>query len=141
MSETQVTESSAHLKTVGHVVLWRTVGVLLVAHVVLMLVGFALQTVAPMDYPSAQVSATLQAHSLDATLAGTFVALLSFLVFLFAGTLLPRLVGTHTSEQRWLASAASSLAVVYVAVTAFAGATGATDLAHRGASVDAVIRA
>ena len=121
--------------------LWRTAGALAVAHVVLMLAGFALQRVAPLDSSPGAVVSTLRAQALGRTYAGSAVALVAFLVLLADVALLARLMRGRDETTRWLASLTTASATVYVAVTfatAFAGATAALYATHQGADASVV---
>ena len=121
--------------------LWRTAGVLAIAHVVLMLAGFAFQRVAPLDSSPATVVSTLRDQALGRTYAGSAIDLVAFLVLLADVALLARLMRGRDETTRWLASLATASGTVYVAVTfgtAFAGATGALYATHQGSDASIV---
>jgi hypothetical protein len=116
--------------------LWRTAGALAIAHVVLMLAGFAFQRVAPLAAAPSAVVATLRDQPLGRSYAGVAIALVAFLVLLADVALLARLMRGRDETTRWLASLAGASGTVYVAVTlatAFAGATAALYATHQGA--------
>ncbi len=121
--------------------LWRIAGALALAHVVLMLGGFAFEQTPALGAPEADVVSSY-VHSAMATIyAGGYVEYLSFLVFLVGAALLARLLRGRTETSGWLAACIHGSAVTYVAVTIASGfAAGAAALynGHHGAPLSTI---
>lgn len=97
--------------------LWRVVGVLAIVHVVLLLASYALQKVADLGAKPSAVSSAFVTFSAAKGFAGEYVTCLSLLVFLFAATLLARLLRRDGELSGWLSSVVGASATVYVAVS------------------------
>jgi len=121
--------------------LWRTAGVLMIAHVVLMLAGLSMGKVATVGAsPAAYISAYVHG-SLVERLAGGCVAGAGFLVFLLAATLLARLLRGESELGNWQASVAAASGGIYVALSlavAIPGADAAAYDGHHGAPLAVV---
>jgi hypothetical protein len=97
--------------------LWRVVGVLEIVHVVLLLASYALQKVADLGAKPSAVSSAFVTFSSTKGFAGEYLTCLSLLVFLFAATLLARLLRRDGELSGWLSSVLGASATVYVAVS------------------------
>ena len=101
--------------------LWRVAGSLAIAHLVLMLAGFSLIRVAPLDAGRGTVSSDLVHWSLTKGYAGGYLSSLSFLLFLLAATLLARLVRGTSELAGWFSSTIAVAGSAYVAITLASG--------------------
>jgi hypothetical protein len=122
---------------------WRIAGVLTLAHVVLMLVGFSFEGNLAMltDGPESAKSA-IASLNIGQTMAGGYVEILGFFAFLASAAFLSRVLGRASESGRWLSQTAWGSALVYVAVTLSPGmAAGAAAVygATHGASLDAAM--
>ena len=97
--------------------LWRVVGVLAIVHVVSLLASYALQKVADLGAKPSVVASAFVSFSTGKGFAGEYLTCLSLLVFLFAATLLARLVRGGSELSGWLASVVGALGAIYVAVS------------------------
>lgn len=116
--------------------LWRVAGALLVAHVVLVFGGVAVESTLVLGDPPQSAVDALVTSSLGQNFAGGYVEYLGYLVLLCGGILLARLVRGDTEVSTWLASCAEGGLAAYVAVTVVGGfAAGAAALydGHHGA--------
>jgi hypothetical protein len=117
-------------------------GALLIAHVVLVFGGVALESMLGLGDPRETASDALVSSSLAQNFAGGYVEYLGFLALLGGGILLARLVRGDTEVSRWLASCAEGAVVAYVAVTVVGGmAAGAAALydGHHGAPLETAV--
>jgi len=121
--------------------LWRTAGILAIAHVVLILAGLAGGKVATVGSgPGAYIAAYMDGP-LTERLASGCLAGASFLVFLLAATLFARLLRGGSELGRWWASVVAASGAIYVAMTlavALPGVAAAVYDGHHGASVGIV---
>ena len=123
---------------------WQIVGSLALAHIVLMLTGFALQKVSRLGDPPGTALAVYRGSSLGAAAIGSAVSLLGFLALLVAVPLIARLLRGDTEGTRWLSGVIASSGSVYVAITlavGFAASAAARYGAHHAmpaATVDAL---
>lgn len=118
--------------------LWRIAGGLAIAHVVLMLGGFAFEQSPLLGASSSSVVAAYVHSSMSTIYAGGYVEYLSCLVFLVLAVLLGRLLRGRDELSGWLAGCIGAAAVIYLAVSIAAGfAAGAAALynGHHGAPV------
>jgi hypothetical protein len=97
--------------------LWRVVGVLAIVHVVSLLASYALQKVADLGGKPSAVTSAFVTFSAGKGFAGEYLTCLSLLVFLFAATLLARLVRGDSELSGWLASVVGAAGAIYVAVS------------------------
>lgn len=97
--------------------LWRVLGWLVIAHLVLMFASFSLQRVSPLGAKPATVIADHVTWSMTKGFTGGYLTSLSFLVFLLAATLLARLLRGDTEIAGWLSSTIAASGSIYVAVT------------------------
>lgn len=97
--------------------LWRIAGTLAIAQVVLTLASYALQRVADLGAKPAAVTSAFVEFSATRGYGGEFLTCLSLLVFLFAATLLARLVRREGELSGWLAASVAASGAVYVAVS------------------------
>ena len=97
--------------------LWRVVGVLAIAQVVLTFASYALQKVADLNAKPSAVTSAFVTFSTGKGYAGEYMTCLSLLAFLFAATLLARLVRSDSELSGWLSSAIAASGSVYVAVS------------------------
>jgi hypothetical protein len=124
--------------------LWRIVGSLAIAHVVLMLAGFTLQRVSRLGDAAGSALATYRGSSVSAAGIGSAVSLAGFVALLFAAPLLAQLLRGDTAASRWLSRVIASTASVYVGITlavGFAASGAARYGAHHGlpeSTVDAL---
>jgi len=121
--------------------LWRVVGVLAIVHVVSLLASYALQKVADLGAKPSAVTAAFVTFSTGKGFAGEYLTCLSLLVFLFAATLLARLMRGGSELSGWLASVVGALGAIYVAVSlaSYLPALGAALYeGHHGASLATV---
>jgi hypothetical protein len=122
--------------------LWRIAGALALAHVALMLGGFAFEPGVVLGEGRSADTAGLVHSSLPTALTGGYIEYLGFLAFLLAVPLLGRLLRGTGEVQGWLGSCITSTGVVYAAVTIAAGfPAGAAALyhAHHGTSLATVV--
>ncbi len=122
--------------------LWQVAGALLLAHVVLVLGGVALESQLVLGDPQQSAVDALVSSSLSQNYAGGFVEYVGFLVLLCGGMLLTRLVRGDTEVSTWLASCAEGGLVAYVAITVVGGfAAGAAALydGHHGAPLTVAV--
>jgi hypothetical protein len=122
--------------------LWRLAGALVLAHVVLLFAGVALEQSPVLGDSRPRVVAALVRSSMTTVLTGGFLQYLACLVFLVGAVLLVRLLRGSTETSGWLASSAGAAAVTYAAVTIATGfAAGAAALynGHSGAPLATVI--
>lgn len=121
--------------------LWKVAGGLVLAHVVLVFGGFALQKSPLLGDTTKHVTAALVDSSMTKVFTGGYIEYLGFLVFLVAGTLLARLLRGTGEISAWLSSTVAATAVSYTAVTLASGfAAGAAALynGHHGASLETI---
>lgn len=101
--------------------LWRIVGSLAVAHVVLMLAGFTFQRVSRLGDAPGTALAVYRGSSLGAAGLGSAVSLAGFIALLFVAPLLAQLLRGNTATTRWLSRVIAGTASVYVAITLAVG--------------------
>ena len=101
--------------------LWAVAGWLAVAHIVVMLGGFALESTPMLGSEPSVAGAALVEASMAMTFTGGYLEFLSFLVFLMAVTLIAHLLRGHTDTSRWVSSSIAAAGVTYVAVTISSG--------------------
>lgn len=121
--------------------LWRIAGGLVLAHVVLLFAGVALETSPLLGDSAAHVEAALMRGSMAPNLTGGYLQYLAVLVFMVGAMLLARLLRGDSEGSRWLASCAGAAAVTYAAVSvATSSAAGAAALydGHHGAPLATV---
>ena len=97
--------------------LWRIAGVLAIAQVVLTVASYSLQRVADLGAKPSKVTSAFVTFSIGKGYAGELLNCLSLLVFLFAATLLARLVRRDDELSGWLSSAVAASGAIYVAVS------------------------
>lgn len=121
--------------------LWKVAGGLVLAHVVLVFGGFALQKSPLLGDSTRHVTAALVDSSMTKVFTGGYIEYLGVLVFLVAGTLLARLLRGTGEISGWLSSTVAAAAVSYTAVALASGfAAGAAALynGHHGASLETI---
>jgi hypothetical protein len=115
--------------------LWRVAAAMCIAHVVLVLAGFSMQTVPRLGADDAAVAAAFNTGTAGKAYAGEYVATLGFLVLLLLAPLVARLVRGTGEVSRWFAGAMSAAGAVYVAIalgTEFATTTASVYDARHG---------
>ena len=121
--------------TVASPRLWRVAGGLALTHVVLMLVGIALQSTPSLTEGEEGIRRYYAEGDLTRILAGGYVELLAFLVLLPVVVFLAQALGRTTAAGRWASESAGAFGVGYVALTIGSGfAPGAAALwgTHHG---------
>ena len=115
--------------------LWQVAGALALAHVALMLAGFALTSVARLGAAPGSIVGVYRASSESAAGIGGAISLLGFLAFFLAVPVFARLLRGGTEGTRWLSAVLSAAGVLYVGLTfalPFAASSAARYEAHRG---------
>ncbi len=119
--------------------LWRTAGLLALAHVVLILAGIALQNSPRLEEGIAGIERGYVEGNMARTMAGGMVEVLGFVLLIPALVFLARAIGRRTEIGRWAAQTALMSGMAYVAVTMAVGfPAGAAALygAQHGLDVD-----
>lgn len=122
--------------------LWLATGGLALAHLVLMLAGFAGTPVSRLGDGPAQALSTYRGGSATAADIGTAVSVLGFMTFLLAVPLFARLLRDDSEPGRWLVAVITSSGVLYVGLTLalpYAASAAARYAAHHGAPADTVL--
>ena len=112
--------------------LWRIAGTLCLAHVVLLLAGYSQMKSPAYGAGPASIVTTFGGVSTSTMFVGGFIALIAWLVFLAAVTLVGRLVRGTTDTAGWLASLSVAAGTLAAAVT-IGGAFATTGAAFYGA--------
>jgi hypothetical protein len=115
--------------------LWRTAGVLVIAHPVLMMAGFTLERSPVLGSSLPDARHALAEGSVAQTMIGGYVEALAFVLLVPALVLVARLVGRRTEVGRSAAQTSLAAGLCYVAVTLATGLpAGAAAIyeAHRG---------
>jgi hypothetical protein len=122
--------------------LWFAAGGLALAHVILMLAGFAGTPVSRLADSPAEALGTYRSSSATAAGIGGAVSALGFLAFLLAVPLFARLLGEDSELGRWLAAVIRSSGALYVGLTLalpFAASASARYDARHGLPADTVL--
>ncbi len=112
--------------------LWRIAGTLCLAHVVLLLAGYSQMKSPTYGARPTSIVTTFAGVSTSTMFVGGFIALIAWLVFLAAVTLVGRLVRGTTETAGWLASLGVAAGTLATAVT-IGGAFATTGAAFYGA--------
>jgi hypothetical protein len=121
--------------------MWRVAGWLALAHIAAMLGGFSVEKVAPLGARPSAVASAYVTWPTGKGFVGSYVAGISFLLFLLVATLLGRLLRGDGDTSAWLSSVIAGSGCVYVAITlatAFAVSSAALYAGHHGAPLATV---
>jgi hypothetical protein len=118
-----------------HAALWRTAGILAIAHPILLMAGFSLERSPVLGASIADARRTLAEGSLARSMTGGYVEAFSFVLLVPTLVLVARLVGRRTEVGRWAAQSSLAAGICYVTITLATGLpAGAAAMyeAHRG---------
>ena len=121
--------------------LWLVAGWLMIGHIVVMFAGNAFEHSLMLGDAPSKAATALVHSSLATIVAGGYVELLAFLLFLAGATLLAQLLRGEGETGAWLSSCMTAAAGVYVAVTvatSFAAGAAAVYDGHHGAPLATV---
>ncbi len=122
-------------RTVASPRLWQVAGGLALAHVVLMLVGIALQSTPTLTEGEEGIRSSYAEGDLTRILAGGYVEVVAFMLLLPVVVFLAQALGQTTAVGRWASASAGAFGIGYVALTIGSGfAPGAAALwgTHHG---------